>query len=72
MLNYLASGIQSSFCLKSGFLSEFEGFTVPNKIGRLSNCDDDQTDDVKKQFNDQNNNSARVSRFLVHFFDFHY
>ena len=39
----------------------------------LSNYDDDHNDDLKKKnrFNDQNNSSARVSRFLVHFFDVH-
>ena len=37
--------------------------------------DDDHNDDLKKnnRFNDQNNSSARASRFLVltHFLDFH-
>ena len=48
---------------------------VPTTIftGSLSNYDDDHNDDFKKnnRFNDQNNSSARASRFLVHFFDVH-
>ena len=43
-------------------------------IGSLSKYDDHHNDDFKKKktnnrFNDQNSNSARASRFLVHFFD---
>ena len=38
-------------------------------MGSLSNYDDDHNDDFR--FNDQNNSSARASRFLVHFFDNH-
>ena len=42
-------------------------------LGSLSNYDDDHNDDFKKtnMFNDQDNSSARASRFLVHFFDVH-
>ena len=42
-------------------------------VGTLSNYIDDHNDDFKKndRFNDQNNSSARASRFLVHFFDVH-
>ena len=42
-------------------------------LGSLSNYDDDHNDDFKKnnRFNDQNNSSARASRFLAHFFDVH-
>ena len=43
-------------------------------VGSLSNYDDDHNDNLKKKnnrFNDQNNSSARASRFLVHFFDIH-
>ena len=42
-------------------------------LGSLSNHDDNHNDDFKKnnRFNDQNNSSARASRFLVHFFDVH-
>ena len=38
-------------------------------MGSLSNYDDDHNDDFR--FNDQNNSSARASRFLVHFFNVH-
>ena len=43
-------------------------------IGSLSNYDDDHNDNFKKNntFNDQNNSSARASRFLVDFFDVHW
>ena len=37
-----------------------------SELGSLSNYDDDHNDDLKKnRFNDQNNSSARASRFLV-------
>ena len=38
-----------------------------SELGSLSNYDDDHNDDLKKKkrFNDQNNSSARASRFLV-------
>ena len=43
------------------------------KLGSLTNYDDDQNDNFKKQyrFNDQKNSSARALRFLAHFFDVH-
>ena len=46
---------------------------VSSLMGSLSNYDDDHNDDLKKnnRFNDQNNSSARASRFLGHFFDVH-
>ena len=42
-------------------------------VGTLSNYDEDHDDELQKNngFNDQNNSSARASRFLVHFFDVH-
>ena len=42
-------------------------------VGNLSNYEDDDKDNVKKnnRFYEQNNCSARASRFLVHFFDVH-
>ena len=41
-------------------------------LGTLRNHDDHGNGNVKKQlgFNEQNNNSARASRFFAHFFAF--
>ena len=52
-----------------GGLPTWPGF---KRLGSLSNYDDDD-DNLKKKtrFNDKKNRSARVSRFLVHFFDVH-
>ena len=40
-------------------------------VGSLSNYDDDFKKKIVGLINDQNNSSARASRFLVHFFDVH-
>ena len=44
---------------------------IPALLGILRNHDDDGNENVKKnRFNEQNNNPARATRFLVHFFAF--
>ena len=55
------------------FASKMDVWIVWQILASLSNYDDDHSDDFKKnnRFNDQNNSSARASRFLVHFFDVH-
>ena len=68
---------QKRLCLSSHYLvlalRSLQLACIPQTIGSLSNYDDDHNDDFKKtnRFNDQNNSSARASRFLVHFFDIH-
>ena len=61
---------ESGFANKEFHLKNVVFDVAFRKIGSLSNYDDDHNDDFKNnRFNDQNNSSSRVSRFLVHFFD---
>ena len=51
-------------------LSNGDGVLELDILGTLRNYDGDGKENVKKnnRFNEQNNNSARASRFFVHFF----
>ena len=53
-------------------LSNGDGVLELDILGTLRNYDGDGKENVKKnnRFNEQNNNSARASRFFVHFFAF--
>ena len=68
----LTSGVRSFVGMIMDDPPSFTSFRKET-VGTLSNYVDDHNDDFKKndRFNDQNNSSARASRFLVHFFDVH-